>query len=167
MYWLAWCAVFTIFTRRHIWSLNRCLERMYDLNVTIQHYGSLRIIRINTYSLESGGLSVICDCQHHHKDGNLWNKIDQDFGKFNSLGNTLTDSRSNMSLSLCLLITLMKQHLYRYTYKVETEQRETMTCNYWYRHSQPLGRSQVSTELSFRVSDPYLVRFYFHVGTII
>ena len=31
----------------------------------------------------------------------------QDFGKFNSLKNTLTDIRSNMSLSLCLLLTLM------------------------------------------------------------
>ena len=53
----------------------------------------------------------------------LCKKDYQDVGKFNSLGNTLTDSRSNMSLSLCLLITLMKQHLDRYTYKVETEQR--------------------------------------------
>ena len=39
---------------------------------------------------------------------------------FNSLGNTLTDSRSNMSRSLCLLVTLMKQHLNMYTYNVET-----------------------------------------------
>jgi len=26
-----------IFTRRHIWSFKRCSERMYDLNVTMQH----------------------------------------------------------------------------------------------------------------------------------
>ena len=37
----------------------------------------------------------------------LWNKVYQDFGKFNSLKNTLTDSRSNMSLSSCLLYTLV------------------------------------------------------------
>jgi len=56
----------------------------------------------------------------------LCNKDCPDFGKFNSLGNTLTDSRSNMSLSLCLLFMLMKQYLDMYIYKV----------------------SQVSTELS-------------------
>jgi len=27
-----------IFTRRYIWSFKRCLERMYDLNVTMQQY---------------------------------------------------------------------------------------------------------------------------------
>ena len=80
----------------------------------------------------------------------LWNKVYQDFGKFNSLRNTLTDSRSNMSLSSCLLFTLM-----------------TMTCNFWYRHSQPLGRSQVYTELSSHVSVPYLVRFIFYLYTIL
>ena len=53
----------------------------------------------------------------------LCNKDYQDFGKFNSLKNTLTDSRSNMSLSSCLLLTLMKQHLDMCTYKVGTQQR--------------------------------------------
>jgi len=28
-------AVFTFFTRRHIWSFKRYLERMYDLNETM------------------------------------------------------------------------------------------------------------------------------------
>jgi len=46
----------------------------------------------------------------HHKGGYWCNKDYQDFGKFNSLRNTLTNSRSNMSLSLCLLFTLIKQH---------------------------------------------------------
>jgi len=32
---------------------------MYDLNVTMQHKGSLRIISSNTYSLDSGGISEI------------------------------------------------------------------------------------------------------------
>jgi len=36
----------------------------------------------------------------------LWKKVYQDFGKFNSLKNTLTDSHSNMSLSSCWLFTL-------------------------------------------------------------
>ena len=116
-----------IFTWRHIWSFKRCLDRMYDLNVTMQHLGSLRIISSNN-SLESDGLSEIrweYDCQHHHNGGNLTCGIRfyQDFGMFNSLRNTLTDSRSNMSLSLCLLVMLMKQHLDMYTYKVKTQQR--------------------------------------------
>jgi len=37
----------------------------------------------------------------------MWNKVDQDFGKCNSLKNTLTDNQLNMSLSSCLLVTLM------------------------------------------------------------
>ena len=44
----------------------------------------------------------------HHKGGYWCNKDYQDFGKFNSLRNTLTNSRSNVSLSSCLLFTLMK-----------------------------------------------------------
>jgi len=36
-----------------------------------------------------------------------------------------------------------------------------MTCNFLYRHSQPLGRSQVYTELSSHVTVTYLVRFNF------
>jgi len=35
MFGSAWWAVFRIFTRRHIWSFKRCLERMYDLNKTM------------------------------------------------------------------------------------------------------------------------------------
>ena len=49
----------------------------------------------------------------------LGNKVYQDFGKFNSLRNT----RSTISLSLCLLFTLLKQHLDMCTYKVETQPR--------------------------------------------
>ena len=52
----------------------------------------------------------------------MCNKDCQDFGKFNSrLGNILTDSRSNMSLSSCLLFMLMRQHLDMYIYKVQTQ----------------------------------------------
>ena len=54
---------------------------------------------------------------------NFLNNVYQDFGKFISLRNILTDSRSNMSLSLCLRLTIMKQHLDMCTYKVETQQR--------------------------------------------
>jgi len=53
----------------------------------------------------------------------LCNKDYQDIGRFNSMRNTLTNSRSNMSLSSCLLVTLMKQHLDMYTCKIETQQR--------------------------------------------
>jgi len=49
----------------------------------------------------------------------LGNNNYQDFVKFNSLRNTLTNSRSNMSLSSCLLVTLIKQHLDMYTYSSE------------------------------------------------
>ena len=117
-----------IFTRRHFLSFKQCLERMYDLNVTMQHWGRLWIISSNTYSLDSGGLLEIrceCDCQHHHKGG-YWNCGLGLSGiwKVNSLRNTLTDSQSNMSLSLCLLFTLMNQHLDVYTYKVEIQQRK-------------------------------------------
>ena len=47
----------------------------------------------------------------------LCNKDYLDFGKFNSLRNTLTNSRSKLSLSSCLFVTLLKQHLDMYTYK--------------------------------------------------
>ena len=43
----------------------------------------------------------------------------------------------------------------------------TMTCNFWYRHSQPLGRSQVYPELSSHVSVTYIVRVTFYFYTII
>ena len=49
--------------------------------------------------------------------------------QFNSL-NTRTDSRSNMSLSSCLLFTLMKQHLDMCTYKVETKQRRQWLASF-------------------------------------
>ena len=46
----------------------------------------------------------------------MCNKDYQDFGKFNSLRNTLTNSRSNMSLSSCLRfyvdeVTLIHVHI--------------------------------------------------------
>ena len=53
----------------------------------------------------------------------LCKKDYRDIGKFNSMRNTLTNSRSNMSLISCLLVTLMKQHLDMCTYKVETQHR--------------------------------------------
>jgi len=62
----------------------------------------------------------------HHKEG-YWIcaiRIYQDFGKFNSLRNTFTNSRSNMSVSSCLLFMLMKQHLDMCPYKVGTQQRK-------------------------------------------
>ena len=53
----------------------------------------------------------------------MCNKHYQDCGKFNSLRNTLTNSRSNMSLFSCLLFTLMRQHLDMCIYKVGIQQR--------------------------------------------
>ena len=66
-----------------------------------------------------------CDCYHSSERRilELCNNNDQDFGKFNSLRNTLTISRSNMSLSSCLRVTLIKQHLDMCTYKVGTQHR--------------------------------------------
>ena len=92
----------------------------------------------------------------------LCNKDYQDFGKFNSLKNTLTDSRSNMSLSSSLLLTLMKQHLDMCTYRVRTQQRRR-----W------LATFDISIHNRFKdhrlhlVSIPYIVKFYFNVGTMI
>ena len=60
----------------------------------------------------------------HQEDLELCNKDYQDFGKFNNLRKTLTNSRSNMSLSSCLLFTLMKQHLDMCTYKVTEHNKE-------------------------------------------
>ena len=57
------------------------------------------------------------------EDTGLWEIGLSGFWKFNSLRNTLTNSRLNVSLSLCLLFTLMKQHLDMCTYKVVTKQR--------------------------------------------
>jgi len=45
--------------------------------------------------------------------------------------------------------------------------KKKMTCNFWYRHSQPLGRLQVYIELSSHVSVPYLVCFSIYFYTII
>ena len=52
----------------------------------------------------------------------MCNKDYQEVGKFNSLRSTYTTSRSNMSLSLCLCFTLIKQHLDMCTYKAEMGQ---------------------------------------------
>ena len=54
----------------------------------------------------------------------------QDFGKFNSLVNTHTNSRSNMSLSSCLLFKSIKQHLDMYTYKVVKQQRRRQLATF-------------------------------------
>ena len=58
------------------------------------------------------------------------NKDYQDFGKFNSLRNTLTNNRSNMSLSSCLLFKSIKQHLDMYTYKVVQQQRRRQLATF-------------------------------------
>ena len=105
------------------------LEFKATFGAYVQCYNALRTSSHNQQQhLESGGFSekrCEYDCQYHHNGGNLTCGIRfyQDFGMFNSLRNTLTDSRSNMSLSLCLLVMLMKQHLDMYTYKVKTQQR--------------------------------------------
>ena len=67
----------------------------------------------------------------HRRILDLWNKVYKDFGKFNSLKNTLTNSRSNMNLSSCLRFTLMKLHLDMYTYKVGTEQRRRWLATFY------------------------------------
>ena len=60
----------------------------------------------------------------------MCNKDYQDFGKFNSLRNTLTNNRSNMSLSSCLLFKSIKQHLDMYTYKVVKQQRRRQLATF-------------------------------------
>ena len=58
----------------------------------------------------------------------MCNKDYQDVGKFNSLKNT--NSRSNMSLSSCLLFKSIKQHLDMYTYKVVKQQRRRQLATF-------------------------------------
>jgi len=155
-----------IFTRRHIWSFKRCLERMYDLNVTMQHQGSLRIISSNTYSLDRGGiLEIRCeyDCQHHHKGGYWTCEL-----RFIRNLESLTVWRILLQavgqkwvfLRACFLrwwATLRHVHI-----QGRNTTTKTMTCNYWYHHSQLLQRSQVYTWLFSHVPVKYLVRFIFY-----
>ena len=88
----------------------------------------------------------------------LGNKVFQDSGKLNSLKRESV--KKWVFLRACFLswwATLTHVHT----------TKKTMICNFWYRHSQPLGRSQVYTELSSHVSIPYLVRFNIYFYTII
>ena len=96
----------------------------------------------------------------------LWNKVCPDFGKFNSLMNTLTDSRSNMSLSSSFLLTLMS-NTYTCTHTRSKYNKEDDDLQLLISPSQPLGRSQVYTKLSSHVSVPYLVHFNIYVYTSI
>ena len=100
--------VYILYTAAYLEFLKRCLGAYLRFKC---NYAALRKSSDNQqqHSLDSGELFEIrCeyDCQHHHKGG-YWtceiNKFYQDFGKFNSLKNTRTDSRSNMSLSSCFL----------------------------------------------------------------
>ena len=110
--------------------------------------------------------------QQHLLLGQRWiignTMVYQDFGKFNSLKNTLTDSRSNMSLSLCLLFTLMS-NTQICTHTRSKHNKEDDDLQLFISPLQPLGRSQVYTGLSSHVSVPYLVRFlfflYYHYRT--
>ena len=160
MYLSAWWAVLIyIFTRRQIWSF---FKAMFGAYVRFKcNYAALRKSSDNKqqHSLDSGGLLEIrCeyDCQHHHKGG-YWtceiNTFYKNFERFNSLKNTCTDSRSNIFLRACFLrwwATLRHVHI-----QGRNTTKKTMTCAFWYRHSQPLGRSQGYTE--------YLLMFQVHI----
>ena len=115
----------------------------------------------NTYSLDSGGLLEIrCeyDCQHHHKGG-YWTCEIRLIRILESLTIWIILLRIVgqiwVFLRACFLLwwaTLRHVHIQgRNTTKM------TMTCNFWYRHSQPVGRSQVYIKLSFHVSVTFLV----------
>ena len=96
----------------------------------------------------------------------LWNKVYQDFGKFNSLRNTLTDSRSNMSLfRACFLrwwATLRHVHI-----QGQNTTKKTITCNFWYRHLQRLGRYMQSYLLMFQLHIEFvlILILYYHYLT--
>jgi len=119
------------------------------------------MISSNTYSLNSGGLLEIgCeyDCQHHHKAG-YWSCgirfIDLNFGKFNSLRNTLTDSRSNISISLCLLFNADEETLKTNAHTRSKHNKEDDDLQLFI--SPFTTARKVSTELSSHVSVPHLV----------
>jgi len=119
------------------------------------------MISSNTYSLNSGGLSKTlceCDCQHHHKAG-YWSCgirfIDLNFGKFNSLRNTLTDSRSNISISLCLLFNADEETLKTNAHTRSKHNKEDDDLQLFI--SPFTTARKVSTELYSHVSVPHLV----------
>ena len=89
------------------------------------------------------------------EDTGLCNKDYQDFRKFNSLRNTLTNSQSNMSLSSCLLFTLMKQHLDMYTYKVGPQQRRRWLATF------DIAIHNRYKDLRYLLG--YLLMFQFHI----
>jgi len=81
------------------------------------------------------GFELGCDYDIIHHKGGYWN------------------CRSNMSLSSCLLVTLMKQHLDVCTYNVGTQQRRQRIATY-----------------DIAIHNRYTYRRYllsYHVGTMI
>jgi len=95
------------------------------------------MIRSNTYSFDSGGLSEMwCECDCHHSSLrrilDLWSKDYQDFGKFNSLRNT----QSVKYESLFALAYYVDEATLRHVHiPGRNKTKKTMTCIFWYRHS--------------------------------
>jgi len=151
-----------VFTYLHgiFWSVKRCLERMYD--------AALRKSSDNQHSLDSGrwlGIRCEYDCQHHHKGGYgtceiRLIRILESLTAWRILLRTV--GRILVFLRACFSrwwATLRHVHI-----QCRNTTQNTMTCNYWYRHSQQLERSQVYTGLSSHVSVPYLVYFHYLTG---
>ena len=135
----------------------------------MQHCGSLGIISSNMCSMDSGGLSeILCewDSQHHHKGGHWTCGI-----RFIRILESLTAwgillwTVGQIWVFLCAWFFVGEATLSNVHIQGWNTTKKTMTCNFWYRHSQPLGISQLSTELSSHGSVPYLVWFYFYFDT--
>ena len=108
---------------------------------------NLRIIRSNTYSLDSGRLSEIgCEYDCHHKGG-YWNT-------------GYSYEQTIKYESFFVLACYIDEATLRHAHIQGRKTKKTMTFNFWYRHS---WRLQVSAGVSSHVSIPHKVQFYFHV----
>ena len=101
----------------------------------------------------------------HHKGG-YWNCAIRVIRILESLtaGGVLLRT---VSLSSCLLFTLMKQHLDMYTYKVGTQQRRRCLATFDIAIHNRYKVRRYLLGLSSHISIPYTVQFYFNVGTMI
>ena len=149
MYWSAWWAVFTSLHN----GIFGVLKTMFGANVQFKcNYASLRKSSdIQQQDLLLGQRWIIWNTMwiwlatsSQRRIFYLWNMVYQDFGKFNTLKNTLTDSRSNTSLSLCMLLM---SNTYTCTHRNTTKKLATFDIAIQNRRYIP----------------SYLLRFQFHI----
>ena len=139
-------------------SFKRCLERI-----------QVRL-KCNFAALRKSSDDQQQHCQHHHKAG-YWSCgirfIDLNFGKFNSLRNTLRDSRSNISISLCLLFNADEETLKTNAHTRSKHNKEDDDLQLFISPFTTARKIAGIYWVSSHVSVTYLVRFIFYFYTII